>query len=241
MVALTTGLLSLITCAFLARAIYFLSKRATIRNVALLSSVLTFLLVEAVCFWFDPYYSKLQIFAVILFWLIVAVGFTHSPSARAHRWFLLLFVATVAACGVRALRTNIQPSRTNKNAQELHAIVREGVLITGWSSDVAHLWLYSNGDNVIPLPDFALARNLQPSRVEEDLNTIMNKARADGTNVYFYGLFEDDDANLTNVYENRFRLTGFTSYLRGLQQNARAVGRFEQPGGHWSVLYVYNP
>jgi hypothetical protein len=240
MVALVAGILSLITCAFLARAIYLLSKRRISRNVALFSSVLTFLLVEAVCFWFDPYYLKLQIFALILFWLIVAVGFTDSQTGRAHRWFLLLFVATVAACGVKALRTNIQPSRTNKNAQELHAIVGEGVLITGWSSDVAHLWLYSNGDNNIPLPDFALARNLQPNRVEEDLNTIINKAIADGTNVYFYGLFEDDDANLTDVYENRFRLTGFTSYLRGLQQNARPVGRFEQPGGHWSVLYVYN-
>jgi hypothetical protein len=241
MVALTTGLLSLITCAFLARAIYFLSKRATIRNVALLSSVLTFLLVEAVCFWFDPYYSKLQIFALILFWLIVAVGFTGGQSDRTHGWLLLVFVTIVVAGGVKVLTTNIQLSQTNKNAQQLHAIVGEGVLVTGWSSDVAHLWLYSNGDNVIPLPDFALARNLQTSRVETDLNTIIKKASADGTDVYFYGLFDDDDADLTNVYDIRFRLTGFTSYLRGLQQNARPVIRFQQPGGRWNVLYLYNP
>ena|ERR1700731_2693960 len=239
-VALFAGMLSLITCAFLARAIYLLSKGRMLRNLLLLSSLLTFLLVEAVCLWWDPYYPKLQIFALILFWLIVAVGFTNSQAGRAHRWFLLLFVTAVAAGGVKVLSTNIQPSLTNKNAQQLHAIVGEDVLITGWSSDVAHLWLYSNGDNNIPLPDFALARNLQPSRVEADLNAIIKKAIANGASVYFYGLFDDDDANLTNVYENRFRLTGFTSYLRGLQQDARPVGRFEQPGGHWSVLYVYN-
>jgi hypothetical protein len=239
-IGLFVGVLSLITCGFLARAIYLLYKERMFQNLLLLSSVLTFLLVEAVCLWWDPYYPKLQIFALILFWQTVAVGFSSRQAGRAHRWFLLLFVAAVAAGGVRVLSTNIRPSETNKNAQQLHAIVREGVLITGWSSDVANLWLYSNGDNNIPLPDFALARNLQPNRVEEDLNAIINKATAGGTNVYFYGLFEDDDANLTNVYDNRFRLTGFTSYLRGLQQNARPVGRFKQPGGHWSVLYVYN-
>ena len=139
------------------------------------------------------------------------------------------------------IRTDLQPSRTNKNAQQLRAIVREGVLITGWSSDVAHLWLYSNGDSIIPLPDFALARNLQPSRVEADLTTIINEAAADGAKVYFYRLFDADDADLTNVYETRFRLSGFASYLRGLQQNARPVRRFEQPGGHWTVLYVHSP
>ncbi len=238
-VALVAGILSLITCAILARAIYLLSKRRNIYKMALLSSVLTFLLVQAACVEWDPYYSKLQIFALILFWLTVAVGFAGSQSDEAHRWFLLLFVTAVAAGGVRVLRTNIQPSQTNKNAQQLHAIVREGVLITGWSSDVAHLWLYSNGDNIIPLPDFALARNLQPGRVEADLDAIIRKATAEGTNVYFYGVFDADDADLANVYEGRFRLTGFTSYLRSLQQDARPVGRFVQPGGRWSVLYVY--
>jgi hypothetical protein len=238
-VALFAGILSLIICTFLVRAIYLLSKGGISRNVAIFSSVLTFLLVEAVCLWFDPYYSKLQIFALILFWLTVAVGFTNSQAGRVHRWFLLLLVTAVAAGGVRVLSANIQPSQPNKNAQQLHAIVGEGVLITGWSSDVAHLWLYSNGDNVIPLPDFALARNLQPSRVESDLKAIIEKATADGTNVYFYALFEADDAELTNAYDIRFRLRGFASYLRSLQQDARPVGRFVQPGGHWSVLYLY--
>jgi hypothetical protein len=240
LVALVAGILSLITCAFLARAIYVLSKLRIIYNVALFSSVLTFLLVEAVCFWFDPYYPKLQLFALILFWLIVAVGFTHSQSDRAHRWFLILFVTAVAGGGVKVLRTNIRPSQPNKNAQQLHAIVREGVLFAGWSSDVAHLWLYSNGENIIPLPDFAFARKLQPGRVELDLNTILKNATAAGTNVYFYGVFDTDDADLTNVYDIRFHLAGFASYLRGLQQNARPVGRFKQPRGHWCVLYVYN-
>jgi len=240
-VALVAGVLSLIICALLARAIYLLSRRGIIRNMALFSSVLTFLLVEAVCVEWDPYYPKLQIFALILFWLTVAVAFTDSQSDRVHRWFLLLFVTVVAAGGVRVLTTNIQPSQPNKNAQQLHTIVGEGVLITGWSSDVAHLWLYSNGDNIIPLPDFAFARNLQPSRVEADLETILKRAAADGMNVYFYGLFDADTADLTNIYDARFRLTGFTAYLRRLQQNARPVARFEQPGGHWTVLYVYNP
>jgi len=239
-VALFAGILSLITCAFLARAIYLLSKGRMLRNLVLLSSLLTFLLVEAVCLWWDPYYLKLQVFALILFWLIVAAGFTNSQSDRAYRWYLLLFVIAVAVSGVRVLSTNIQPSQTNTNAQQLHAIVREGVLITGWSSDVAHLWLYSNGENIIPLPDFALARNLQPSRVESDLKAIIDKASANGTKVYFYALFEANDEELTNAYDIRFRLSGFASYLRSLQQDARPVGRFVQPGEHWSVLYVYN-
>jgi hypothetical protein len=240
-VALVAGVLTLIIFTFLARAIYVLSKRGIIRNVALFSSVLTFLLVEAACVEWDPYYAKLQTFALILFWLTVAVAFTSRQADRAHRWLLLLFVTAVAAGGVRVLRNNIQPSQPNMNAQRLHAIVGEGVLITGWSSDVAHLWLYSNGDNIIPLPDFALARNLQSGRVEADLETILKRATADRMNVYFYGLFDADDADLTSAYDTRFRLTGFTSYLRGLQQDARPVARFEQPGGHWAVLYVYNP
>jgi len=239
-VALLAGMLSLITCALLVRAVYLLSKARMLRNLLLLSSLLTFLVVEGVCLWWDPYYSKLQIFALILFWLTIVVGFTHSRAGRAHRFLLILFVTAVAAGGVVVLSANIQPSQPNKNAQQLHAIVGEGVLITGWSSDVAHLWLYSNGDNIIPLPDFALARNLQPSRVESDLKAIIEKATADGTNVYFYALFEADDAELTNAYDIRFRLSGFASYLRSLQQNARPVGRFAQPGGHWSVLYLYN-
>jgi hypothetical protein len=239
-VAFVAGILSVITSGFLAKAIYLLSKQRMIRSLLLLSSVLTFLLVEAVCMEWDPYYPKLQIFALILFWLIVAVGFTNSQAGAGHRWFLLLFVTVVAAGGVRVLTTNIQPSQPNKNAQQLHAIVGEGMLITGWSSDVAHLWLYSNGDNIIPLPDFALARNLQPNRVEVDLSTIINNATADGTKVYFYALFEADDTELANVYDIRFRLSGFASYLRSLQQDARPVGHFVQPGGHWSVLYVYN-
>src|SRR6266480_2456499 len=43
-VALVAGILSLIICALLARAIYLLSKERMIRNLLLLSSVLTFLL-----------------------------------------------------------------------------------------------------------------------------------------------------------------------------------------------------
>jgi hypothetical protein len=132
--------------------------------------------------------------------MIVAVGFAGSGSDRAHRWVLLLFVTAVAAGGVKELRTNIRPSQTNENARQLHAIVGEGVLVTGRFSD-ARLWLYSDGDNIIPLPEFALARNLQLGRLEADLNKRIKEAIAHGTNVYFYGLLEDDDADLTNVYD----------------------------------------
>jgi hypothetical protein len=78
--------------------------------MALLFSVLTFLLVEAACVEWHLYYPKLQLFVSNLFWLIVAVGFTGSQSDRADRWFLLLFVTAVAAGGVTVLRTNGQPS-----------------------------------------------------------------------------------------------------------------------------------
>ena len=241
LLALIVAIISISTCALLARAIYLLFQRGLIRNVTLLSAALTFLLVEAACMWWDPYHLKLQLFGLILLWMIVAVGFAGSRSDRASRWLLLLFVTAVAAGGVKILRDNILPSRTNENARQLHAIVGEGVLVTGWSSDVAHLWLYSNGDNIIALPDFALARNFQPSRVEADLNKLIKEATAHRTNVYFYGLLEDDDTDLINVYDIKFRLTGFTSYLRGLQQKVRPVARFKQAGGHWNVLYLYNP
>jgi hypothetical protein len=55
----------------------------------------------------------------------VGVGFTNSQAGREHRWSLLFFVTAVAAAGVTVLRTNIQPSQTNKNAQQLHAIAGE--------------------------------------------------------------------------------------------------------------------
>jgi hypothetical protein len=236
------AIVSLVTCIFLATSMYLMFKRRVHWSVALLSSVLTFFLVEAVCVEFDPYYPKLQTFSLILFWVIVAVGFAgSSQNTTLHHLLLLSFVAAVVVSGVRVLRANIQPSQSNANARQLHAIVGEGVLITGWSSDVAHLWLYSNGDNIIPIPDFALARNLQPARVETDLQKTMEKAAADGVGVYFYGLFDADDADSTNVYDIRFHLTGFTSFLRSLQRNSQAVGRFPQPGGHWTVLYVYKP
>jgi hypothetical protein len=239
--ALFAGIVSLTMCVIFARSIYLTYKARIIRSVPILSALLALLLVEAVCVEFDPYYPKLQIFGLLLFWLIIAVGFTSSKSSIRDRRLLQLFVVAVALSGARVLWTNVQPSLSNGNAQELHSVVGEGVLITGWSSDVAHLWLYSNGENIIPLPDFAFARNLEQDRVEADLQMTIRMALAAGTKVYFYGVFDSDDADLTSLYEKRFRLAGFTSYLRNLQHDSRPLGRFKQPGGHWIVLYVYNP
>jgi len=74
-------------------------------------------------------------------------------------------------------------------------------LVTSWSSDVAHLWLYSDGSNIISLPDFVLTRNLQVSRVKKDLDAVIEQNIAEGRKVYFYGVFDGDDANLSNIYE----------------------------------------
>jgi hypothetical protein len=234
------AVVSLVVCGLLVGSIHLLRTRGMLKNPALLASVLALFLVEAVCLEFDPYYWKLQTLVLILFWTIVAVATASDKGERRLRWLLLLLVTAVAASGATALRTNIRPSQANQNAQQMHAIVGEGVVITGWSADVAQLWLYSNGENIISLPDFAFARALQPGRVEADLDAIIAKAAADGTKVYFYGLFDTDDANLTNTYVIRFRLTGFTSYVRGLQRNAQPLARFAQPGGHQTTLYLYN-
>lgn len=233
--------ISLVLILILGWAVYELVHAGMILRPVVLSSLLAFLLVEAACVEWDPYYPKLQIFAVILFFLIVAVAFARDGVEKWQRGLLVILVGAVVVAGSGVLRRNIQPSQPRKNAEQLYSIVGNGVLITGWASDVAHIWLYSNGENIIPLPDFALARNLKSNRVQMDLNAIIEQAKAERRNVYFYGVFDDGGSELPDIYETRFRLTGFGAYLHAFQQKAHPVASLPQPSGHLALLYAYDP
>lgn len=237
---LYVGAASLMVCVLLVGMIYALFKQRMQSSPLVLSALLTFFLVESVCMWWDPYYVKLQIFGVILFWVISAVVVSGSRNGISHG-LLPLFIAAVLASGTWTLRNNLKPSQARANAQQLHSIVGNGLIITGWAADTAHLWLFSNGDNIIPIPDFALARNLRSETVQKDMETIIARTTAHGGRVYFYGIFDENDGVTTDVYETRFRLVGFTDYLRGLQRKAQLVTKLPQPGGHSLLLYVYVP
>ena len=241
MLAASAAMVSLIICAFLTRAVYVLFRRGMIRQLLFLSSLLTFLAVEAACVEWDPYYQKLQLFGLILFWMIVVAAFANRQNDRLHKWLLISFVAAVVLSGLGALRRNVQPSQPRENAERLYSIIGSGTLVTSWSSDVAHLWLYSDGSNIISLPDFVLTRNLQVSRVKKDLDAVIEQNIAEGRKVYFYGVFDGDDANLSNIYETRYKLIGFVPYLRSLQRKAQPIEYLRQPGDHLNGLYVYTP
>jgi hypothetical protein len=103
------------------------------------------------------------------------------------------------------------------------------------------MWLYSDGNNIISLPDFVLTRDLQVSRVKKDLDAVIEQNIAEGRKVYFYGVFDGDDANLSNIYETRYKLIGFVPYLRSLQRKAQPIEYLRQPGDHLNGLYVYTP
>ena len=237
---LYVGAATLIVCSFLALVFYILFKRGMLRNLLILSSLLTFLLVEAACMEWDAYYQKLQIFALILCWVMVAAAFSRGRPADS-RWPLLLFVILVVAGGLWTLKNNVRPSQTRRNAEQLYSIVGNGVLITGWTSDVMHMLLFSNGDNFLSLPDFAMERNLKSKQVQEDLQAIIQQSTAHGRNVYFYGVFDEESGGSTDIYESRFRLIGFTDYLRSLQRKAQPVASLPQPGGRSMVLYRCAP
>jgi hypothetical protein len=238
--AFLVGAATLLVCAFLAWVTYTLFRQEKSRDLLTLASFLTFLLVEGACIEWDPYYQKLQLFALILCWVMAAVAFSH-PQSGPRKWPLLVFVTIVVANGAWVLKDNVKASEPRMNAERLNSIIGNGVLITGWSADVAHLWLYSDGNDVIPLPDFALNRGLNSMHVKEDLDTIINRTVSQGRNVYFYGLFDENSGEPSDVYEDRFRLSGFTDYLRNLEHKAHPIERLPQPGGHSSVLYVYTP
>jgi hypothetical protein len=238
--ALYVGAATLIVCTFLATVFYFLFKRGMLRNLLVLSCLLTFLIIEAACLEWEVYYQKLHLFGLILCWVMVAAAFSRRQTLG-DRWSLLLFVPIVVTSGLWVLKNNVQPSQQRTNAEQLISIVGTGVLITTWSADVMHTLLYSDGVNFVSLPDFAFAHNLNSKSVQEDLEALIQQTTAHGGNVYLYGLFDEKAGSPSDIYETRFRLTGFTDYLRSLQRKARPVARLPQPGGHSALLYIYGP
>ena len=238
--AVYVGVATLLVCAFLAVVFYVLFKRGMFRNPLVLSSLFTFLLVEAVCVKWDTYYQKLHLFAVILCWVIIVVALSRRQPLDV-RWPVLLFASLVSANGLWVLKKNVQPSQMQTNAQQLLAIVGNGELITTWSADVMHMALYSNVGNIVSLPDLGFARHLDSKRVQEDLESTIQQATAQGRSVYFYGLFDEKSGSPSDIYESRFKLTGITAYLSGLQRKARPVARLQQADGQSMLLYVYVP
>jgi hypothetical protein len=226
--------------AFLAAISYVLFKRGMLRTPLVLSCLLAFLLVEAACVKWDTYYQKLHLFAVILCWVMVLVALLE-PQPFSVRWPALLFVILVSASGLWVLKKNIEPSQTRANAQQLVAIVGNGELITTWSPDVMHMFLYSNLGNVVSLPDLAFDRPLDSQQAQEDLEIIIQQAVLQGRRVYFYGLFDEKSGHPYDIYETRFREKGMTSYLSILQEEARTVAHLQQDGGQSIPLYQYVP
>lgn len=237
---LYVGAAGLIVSILVVWMFYALFKRGMLSSPLVLSTLLTFLLVEFVCMWWDPFHGKLQLFGLILTWVMIAIVFSGSRTAVSSR-LLLLFVAMVFIGGLRGLRNNLEPSQARANAEELHSIIGDGVIITGWTADTAHLWLFSNGENIIALPDFAMARNLKTDTVQKDLEAIIEQTTASGGRVYFYGLFDENGGSSTDIYETWFRLYGFTDYLRALRQKAKFVTKLPQPNSRSILLYVYVP
>jgi len=236
---LLAAVASLAILGALAFSIFRLVKYEQMRRPVMLASLLSFLLIEAVCVEWDPYYLKLQLFAVIPFFLLLTAGL----SGARRKWSVGLMgtlLLGIAISGIHELVLNRRPSLSVQNARKLHAVVGESLLITGWSSDVAHLWLYSNGTNIVSLPDFALARKLETERVEADLNGLISKVSAEHGKVFFYGIFDPLQRNLTVVYETRFRLNGFGTYLKQFEGQLKEIDSFQQSGGTRCLLYELN-
>jgi hypothetical protein len=127
------------------------------------------------------------------------------------------------------------------NAQQLQAIVGNGELITTWSGDVMHMFLYSNLGNVVSLPDMAFNRLLDSQQARQDLETIIQQTTLQGRSVYFYGLFDEESGQPSDIYETRFRERGMTAYLRTLRGKAKPVARLPQTAGQSMLLYQYVP
>lgn len=238
--AVGVGVATLVLCCFLMALFYAQYKRGVLRTPIALSCLLTFLLVEVACAKWDAYYQKLHFFAAMACWLMVLVVLSKAQPL-ALRACAFLFVSVVIGNGFWVLRNNVQPSQMRANAQRLQAIVGNGELITTWSGDVMHMFLYSNADNIVSLPDLGFARNLDFSEVRNDLDTLIRQTTAQGRNVYFYALFDEKAEKPSAIYETRFRLVGMTAYLSELQRKARPVAHLPQPGNQSMTLYVYVP
>lgn len=231
---------ALFVCVFLAIIFYVLFRRGVLRTPLVLSCLLTFLLVEAACVKWDTYYQKLHLFAVILCWVMVLVALSERQSLDV-RLPVLLFVSLVSVGGIWVLKKNVEPSQMRTNAQRLQAIVGNGELITTWSGDVMHMYLYSNLGNVVSLPDMAFARRLDSQQARDDLETIIQQTTLQGRSVYFYGLFDEKRGLPSDIYETKFREKGMTAYLSALQRKARPVARLPQNDGQSILLYQYVP
>jgi hypothetical protein len=231
---------TLFVVAFLTAILYVLFKRGMLRNPLVLSCLLTFLLVEAACVKWDTYYQKLHLFAVIVCWVAVLVALS-DPQPFSVRWPALLFVIVVSASGLWVLKKNVEPSQTRMNAQRLIAIVGNGELITTWSDDVMHMFLYSNPGNVVSLPDLAFTGSLDTQQAQQNLETIVQRTVLQGRSVYFYGLFDEKTGHPYDIYETRFRERGMTAYLSILQRKTWAVARLQQNSGQSIPLYQYIP
>lgn len=231
---------ALFVCVFLAIIFYVLFRRGMLRTPLVLSCLLTFLLVEAACVKWDTYYQKLHLFAVILCWVMVLVALSERQSLDV-RLPVLLFVSLVSVGGIWVLKKNVEPSQMRTNAQRLQAIVGNGELITTWSGDVMHMYLYSNLGNVVSLPDMAFARRLDSQQARDDLETIIQQTTLQGRSVYFYGLFDEKRGLPSDIYETKFREKGMTAYLSALQRKARPVARLPQNDGQSILLYQYVP
>jgi hypothetical protein len=238
--AVYVGAAALFVCTFLAAMLFVLFKRGMFRNPLLLSCLLAFLLVEAACAKWDTYYQKLHLFAVILCWVIVLIALTRRQTLDV-RWLVLLFVTLVSANGLWVLKKNVEPSQMRSNAQQLQSIVGNGELISTWSGDVMHMFLYSNAGNVVSLPDLAFSRHLDSQEAQHALETIIQRTTAQGRSVYFYCLFDEKSGHPSDIYETRFRETGMTAYLDDLQRKARPIARLQQSSGQSIPLYLYVP
>jgi len=230
----------LFVSVFLATIFYVLFKRGNLRTPLVLSCLLAFLLVEAACAKWDTYYQKLHLFAVILCWVMILVALLE-PQPLNVRWSALLFISLVSASGLWVLKKNLKPSQMRMNAQQLQAIVGNGELITTWSGDVMHMFLYSNLGNVVSLPDMAFTTPLDSQQAREDLETIIQQTTLQGRSVYFYGLFDEESGQPSDIYETRFREGGMTAYLRALRGKAKPVARLPQTAGQSMLLYQYVP
>jgi len=157
------------------------------------------------------------------------------------RWLILLFTSIVFLGGVSVLRKNIEPSQMQANARELEQIVGDGELVTTWEGDVLHMFMYSNGSNIVSLPELAFTSHLDSEEAQRNLEATIEQATMQGRSVYFYGVFDEKSGRAYDIYETRFREKSMTAYLSNLQQRSKIILRLPQQSGGAIPLYRYAP
>ena len=227
-------------CTLLCAMLYVLYKGLAFRQPMVLSCLVTFLLVEGVCAKLDTYYQKLQLFALIFYWVMLLAALSKTQWAG-FRWPVLLFTGLVLVGGVSALKKNIEPSQMRANALQLGQIVGDNELVTTWMGDVLHMNLYSSGPNYVSLPDLAFTSQLDSGEAQRKLEAAIQQATAQGRRVYFYGVFDEESGRGSDIYETRFREKGMTAYLSDLQRRSKIIARLQQQSGGTIPLYLYTP